>query len=125
MLVVYLIYYSHHINSNNLINNNLVDKLLCNCFLDLSRIFEFYHILFNKFSIADKKLFPLIIHYNLILLQLQENIAFNIFGVHHFQMIKQKAYLFPENRDQLSNLKIGFIFVILLLTDIYSSSFFF
>ena len=33
--------------------------------------------------------------------------------MHHFQVIKQKHYLLPENLDQLSNLDIGFAPVLL------------
>ena len=40
-------------------------------------------------------------------------------------MIKQNVYLLPENLNQLSNLIIGFIFVLLVLIDNSSSQWFF
>ena len=36
-------------------------------------------------------------------------------------MIKQIIYLLLENVDQLSNLNIGFVFLLVFLIDIYSS----
>ena len=36
-------------------------------------------------------------------------------------MIKRKVYLLLENLDQLGNLNIGFVRVLLILIDIYSS----
>ena len=36
-------------------------------------------------------------------------------------MIKQKVCLLPEDLNELSNTKIGFAFVLLVLIDIYSN----
>ena len=36
-------------------------------------------------------------------------------------MIKQKVYLLPEKLDNLSGLNIGFVPVVLVLINIYSS----
>ena len=40
-------------------------------------------------------------------------------------MVKQKVYSLLENLDQLSNLNIGFAFLLIFSTDIYSNSLFF
>ena len=49
------------------------------------------------------------------------NIACKFFDVHNFQIIKQKVYLPSENLYQLIGLNIGFLSVMLVLGDIYST----
>ena len=43
----------------------------------------------------------------------------------HFQMAKQSICLLLENMDQLGNLNIDFVFLLILLFDIYSGWLFF
>ena len=62
-------------------------------------------MLLNHFSLDDQKKLLLV----------------TFFNVHHFQMIKQKAYLLLENLDQVSDLNIVFVYIFFILIDIYSS----
>ena len=60
-------------------------------------------------------------HDSLLLLPLEDN-NFNAMFYHlHFQKIIQKAYLLPENMDELSDLNICFVHMFLDLIDICSS----
>ena len=45
---------------------------------------------------------------------MEENILCVIFGVHYFQMIKQKVYLLPVNFAQINNLNIGYLVQLVL-----------
>ena len=94
---ILLLFYNNFWNNYSPKNNQL-----CNHLLDLLQFFIFYCC-------------------SLLLLQSEENMACNFFDVHHLQMIKQKVYLLPENLDQLSGLNISFVYVFLVLIDIYFS----
>ena len=56
-----------------------------------------------------------------MILQLEDNIACKFFDVYNFQIIKQKVYLPSENLYQLIGLNVGFLSVMLVLGDIYST----
>ena len=119
-LVVYsnilLSYYNNFWNKHN-----TVDRWLFNDVLDLSQFFWCYHMFFDNFLLADQKsFFHQSQHCNLLLLQLEEDITFNLFNVHYLRTIKQKVYLLLENLDQLNNLSIGFVLILILLIDVYS-----
>ena len=60
-------------------------------------------------------------HCNLLFLHLEANIVGDLHNVHYLRIIKQKLYLLPENLDKLSDLNTGFVFVLLLLIDVYWS----
>ena len=122
VLVVYLIpLLSFH---NNLWNNHSpANQHLCNDLPHLLQVFEWFHMLLNHFILADQKsFFPSIITLSFFVSTVaKQNIACNFFDVHHFQMIKQNVYLLSENLDQLSGLYTGFVYISLVLIDIYSS----
>ena len=44
---------------------------------------------------------------------------YEMFYLLNSQMVMQKVYLFPENLGESKNLNIGFMFVLILLIDIY------
>ena len=122
-LVVYLnlLLSSYHVlwNRDNLVNNQLFNYLL-----DQLQFFYYYHMLsclfygcyYIFFDWFIKKV--LLINHNIVVFYFyfQKKILCALFDVHYIQMIKQKVYLHPENLDQLSNLNIGFVFLLLLLT---------
>ena len=39
----------------------------------------------------------------------------------HLQIIKIKVFILPKNRDQLGGLNIGFVYIFLVLINIYPS----
>ena len=60
----------------------------------------------------SKKFRPWIVTYNSLFLLVEDNISCNLLDQYYFQMIKQKAYLFLENFNQLSYLNINFVSVL-------------
>ena len=99
--------------------HDAIGSRLCNVFLDLPQFCWCYHMFFNHFLLTDQKGFlHKSQHCILLVLQLEENIACNLFYVHYFRTIKSKS-LFT------TRLKIGFLSVLILLIDIYSSQLFF
>ena len=98
--------------------------LSSNYLLDQLQFFYYYHMLsclfygcyYIFFNWFIKKV--LLINHNIVVFYFyfQKKILCPLFDVHYIQMIKQNVYLHPENFDQLSNLNIGFVFLLLLLT---------
>ena len=103
LLVVYL---SLLLSFNVWNKHKPVDSWLCTHLLECSWC---CHMFFDYSLLTDKKiLFQQSWHCNLLLLEIEETIAYNLFDMHCFRTIKQKVYLLLENLDQLNNLSLAF-----------------
>ena len=109
LLSSYSIFWNKYNPTNNRLWNHVLDQL---------QAFECFHMFSYRFQLTDQLIKKVFFHQswycNVLFLQMEENILCVIFGVHYFQMIKQKVYLLPVNFAQINNLNIGYLVQLVL-----------
>ena len=102
--------------------DNLANIRLCNRLLE-QPFFWMFFVLISSCTGWLKKFLLSIMTCNLLFLHLKENIFCVLFTVYAFQRIKQKAYLVPENFEQLSNVNLGFARAFYFLSNFIRANF--
>ena len=95
------------------IRDSLVSKQLCNHLLDQLKVFECFHMFLNRFFFSGW--WVLCLNHNILIFYLY------IWSLLSSNDKTKSLFTHWKSFDKLSNPNIGFVFVLFLFIDVYSS----